>query len=180
MGCSSTLDFENPDVKATLDKYVKQPPNFNKVTGTVLQGHGKILNESELDNYKVMIILISQIVGLYFSAHWCDPCRDFTPKLAEFYQEVNKTEKNLEIIYISSDQTEEEFQEYFSTMPWLAIEYNDPKISQFIESYGTGAIPSLVILKRNGKTFRVNVQKEVRKDGIEAYYAWLGTALGMN
>jgi thiol-disulfide isomerase/thioredoxin len=30
--------------------------------------------------------LAGKVVGIYFSAHWCQPCRDFTPRLAAFYQ----------------------------------------------------------------------------------------------
>ena len=33
------------------------------------------------------------VIGLYFSAHWCPPCRNFTPKLSKFYEEANKNGK---------------------------------------------------------------------------------------
>ena len=32
----------------------------------------------------------SPLVGIYFSAHWCPPCRGFTPKLVEFFSELEK------------------------------------------------------------------------------------------
>jgi len=30
-----------------------------------------------------------KLLGLYFSMHTCPPCREFTPLLAEIYNEVN-------------------------------------------------------------------------------------------
>jgi len=33
----------------------------------------------------------------YFSAHWCPPCRGFTPKLAEFFENVNSCANEAEI-----------------------------------------------------------------------------------
>jgi nucleoredoxin len=68
-------------------------------------------------------------VGIYFSAHWCPPCRGFTPQLAEFYLRNSKN-KNLEIIFVSSDRDETSFQEYYNEMPWLALafEHRDLKV----------------------------------------------------
>ena len=45
-----------------------------------------------------------QVVGLYFSAHWCPPCRGFTPKLAEVYTAIKGTGMSLEIVFVSSDR----------------------------------------------------------------------------
>ena len=63
-------------------------------------------------------------VGLYFSAHWCPPCRGFTPQLAEFYNKNSKS-KNFEVIFISSDQNVEAFNDYYKEMPWLALDFSD-------------------------------------------------------
>jgi len=68
-----------------------------------------------------------RVLGLYFSAHWCPPCRDFTPILIEFYNRFKKSETaySLDIVFISSDIDEESFLEYLKQMPWPAIPYND-------------------------------------------------------
>ena len=65
-----------------------------------------------------------KVVGIYFSAHWCPPCRGFTPVLAEFYK-ANHASKNMEIIFVSSDQTVDQFKEYYNEMPWLALSFDE-------------------------------------------------------
>ena len=64
-----------------------------------------------------------KIVGLYYSAHWCPPCRAFTPKLVSWYEKVKG--KGLEIIFVSCDRDENGFNEYYGSMPWLAMPYDD-------------------------------------------------------
>jgi len=69
-----------------------------------------------------------RVLGLYFSAHWCPPCRDFTPVLVKFYNQFKKSAAAyclLDIVLISSDHDEESFLEYLKQMPWPAIPYDD-------------------------------------------------------
>ena len=44
-----------------------------------------------------------KVLGLYFSASWCGPCRSFTPKLSAKYRELTEAGKNFEIIFVSAD-----------------------------------------------------------------------------
>lgn len=69
-----------------------------------------------------------RVLGLYFAAHWCPPCRDFTPILIEFYSHFKESETAhclVDIIFISSDVDEESFLEYLKQMPWPAVPYSD-------------------------------------------------------
>ena len=58
--------------------------------------------------------------ALYFSAKWCGPCRKFTPILIDFYNDNS----NFEVIFVSLDKDINEFNEYFSKMPWKSLPYN--------------------------------------------------------
>ena len=62
----------------------------------------------------------STAVLVYFSAHWCPPCRMFTPMLVETYNQLKRDGKKVEVVFVSSDRTETGFTEYFSSMPWSA------------------------------------------------------------
>merc|ERR1711939_610371 len=72
----------------------------------------------------------SKAIGIYFSAHWCPPCRGFTPKLAEFYKDGLKDK--MEIFFVSSDRDQASFDEYFAEMPWQALPFDKRKEKNFL------------------------------------------------
>lgn len=90
--------------------------------------------------------------ALYFSAHWCPPCRAFTPKLVEWYQGFKAKHENFELVFVSRDKNEEAQLEYMkeAKMPWPAAKLaasNDPNFRK----YAASGIPYLVLLDENGK-----------------------------
>jgi len=104
------------------------------------------------DVYALTQVIEYEKFGLYFSAHWCPPCRMFTPTLVDFYNKINEKEKKLEIIFISNDQSLQQFEEYYKTMPWCAINYNNDEIRDTIgEAFQINGIPCLLIFDNKGK-----------------------------
>ena len=102
-----------------------------------------------------------QAVAIYFSAHWCPPCRGFTPKLAEAYSSLLAAGKSFEIVFVSSDREESAFDEYFGEQPWLALPYAERKRKAALsKKFKVEGIPSLVIL--DGETGEL-----ITKDGRE-------------
>ena len=90
-------------------------------------------------------------VGFYFSAHWCPPCRRFTPELTKVYNELILEEyRNFEVIFVSSDNSDEAFLDYFGEMPWWALPYENRKAKQALsDHFQVSGIPTLVVLDRN-------------------------------
>merc|ERR1711972_519288 len=108
-------------------------------------------------------------LALYFSAHWCPPCRGFTPQLAEWYKK-DLQNKGLEVIFVSSDRDEDSFKEYFAEQPWLALDYSDRKTKQGLsKAFKVSGIPSLVILDPALNTITTDGRSAVSADpeGLE-------------
>mmetsp|Transcript_15593 Transcript_15593/g.19788 ORF Transcript_15593/g.19788 Transcript_15593/m.19788 type:complete len:415 (-) Transcript_15593:140-1384(-) len=96
---------------------------------------------------------------LYFSAKWCGPCRMFTPGLIEFYNKV-KESKNIEVVFCSLDNDEDQYKEYTSKMPWLSMPFDAKETKAMARTYNARGIPHLVVV--DGETFEV-----VTYDGTE-------------
>merc|ERR1711963_10040 len=88
------------------------------------------------------------LVLYYFSAHWCPPCRQFTPMLKDFYEEA----EGIEIVFVSSDRSAEDMTSYMkeSHGDWLATEHNSAVANNLKQKYGVSGIPCLVVCKKDG------------------------------
>ena len=91
-----------------------------------------------------------EIPWVYFSAHWCGPCRGFTPKLAEWYKN-DLSKKNFEIIFVSSDRDQAAFDGYLSEMPWLALPFSDRGKGMLSDMFDVEGIPTFAIVGPDGK-----------------------------
>jgi len=107
--------------------------------------------------------LEGKVVGLYFSAHWCPPCRKFTPKLVQYHGE-NKD--NFEVVFVSSDRDAAAHKGYMkeANMPWYTIKYGSDTVKALKEKYKITGIPALVMLNSSGKTISRDGRTMVSKN----------------
>jgi len=103
------------------------------------------------------------IVLVYFSAHWCPPCRRFTPLLKNFYQDVS--EKGVELIFVSSDRSKEDMLNYMkeSHGDWYAFEHGSKIGQKLSKTFRVSGIPTLVALKTDGTIIDRNARGSIEK-----------------
>merc|ERR1712117_594811 len=82
---------------------------------------GSKLNKADQQVDTLEVLGDKDAIGIYFSAHWCPPCRGFTPKLADMYK--NGLKDKMEIFFVSSDRDQASFDAYFAEMPWQALPF---------------------------------------------------------
>lgn len=83
------------------------------------------MNEIQVDYHAKFLSIFLQ----------CPPCKAFTPMLTEVYKKINVNEKKFEIIFVSSDQNEAAFKEYFNEMPFLSLPYDSEIKDELSESF---------------------------------------------
>jgi len=118
-----------------------------------------------------------KLICFYFSAHWCPPCRNFTPVLKDFYSEVKD---DVEVVFVSADNTEEEMKSYYeeSHGDWLRAEHESDVSQNLMKHFECQYFPFMVVVKADGTLVTKEGTGAIRKDfkeskGKEIVDKWL-------
>lgn len=151
----------------------------NSATGTDNQatlkgGLADLLPENLLDSHGKEVSrnkLAGKTVGFYFSAHWCPPCRTFTPSLVKF-RDDNK--HDFEIVFVSSDKSPQAQMGYMeeTNMKWLTLPHRGKAANSLAGKYGVRGIPALIIVSPNGEIITKNGRGDVSGNPKGALAKW--------
>jgi nucleoredoxin len=125
-----------------------------------------------------------KIIGLYFTASWCRPCREFAPILSTVYRNMSlsmytksphdlKMHKEFEIIMISLDKNENEFQQYHLKTPFLALPFERKDILRDLWTmYEIKNIPTLLLLNENGQVLTREGKQLIEENYLNIPVLW--------
>merc|ERR1711963_662844 len=112
---------------------------------------GSLVVDKKNEKVPLKQLQSADVVGLYFSAHWCGPCRGFTPQLAKLYNECKDKKKN------------------FEEMPWCALSFKERTLKNNLsELYDVQGIPTLVLLTGNGELITDDGRSAIA-GGVDAF-----------
>lgn len=110
--------------------------------------------------------LEGKVVGLYFSANWYPPCRNFTEILINAYEHLNRSGSKFEVVFVSSDEDLDAFNKYRALMPWLSIPFSDLETKKALDrKFDIEGIPCLIILQPKDTKDEATLH-----DGVEIIY----------
>merc|ERR1711939_793084 len=99
-------------------------------------------------------LLGGKTLALYFSAHWCPPCKRFTPELAKTYAALKAAGRDdVEFVFVSGDFDEERYEE----------------LSSHFEVDG---IPTLITLSPEGKVITTKARAAAGADPEGKDFPW--------
>ena len=114
-------------------------------------------------------------IAFYFSAHWCPPCRQFTPLLARAYAESRTGQgQNVEVVFVSSDRSPADQASYMREAhgDWLAVPLGDPAGQALSARFGVRGIPALKVVGLDGSVISEDGRQEVSALGKNAFGQW--------
>ena len=106
----------------------------------LVDAEGKAVDVSTLDG---------KFVAIYHSAHWCPPCKAFTPQLVAF---ANAHKDKLAVVFVSYDKSAEAMTAYMTEtkMPWAAVPYKSASGKKNAEENSVKGIPTLLVYGPDG------------------------------
>jgi nucleoredoxin len=145
-----------PTANASPKRAVSSPTPAAPTNKIVDRLSGKLVlwNGSELETFDASALRARKYLAVYFSASWCGPCREFTPKLVNWYKQQKAERDTFEVIFVSRDHSKDAMVEYMKqdAMPWPALSFaKADQRSSPLEKYAGRGIPCLVVIDPEGK-----------------------------
>jgi nucleoredoxin len=118
-----------------------------------LQGKLVRLQGNGLQPYEAGRLNGVKFYALYYSASWCGPCRQFTPRLVEAYRTLKADYPEFEVVFVSADNSAGDMKDYMKDdrMTWPALKFDAVQTSEEIMRYCGNGIPCLVLVDGKGK-----------------------------
>jgi nucleoredoxin len=141
-----------------LANYPWRPRSVRQILGLDDSEGATLINKDGESKAVADVLGGVDVIALYFSAHWCGPCRQFTPKLAEQYKALKDAGKSFELVFVSSDKSADDMKEYMGEMPWWGLPFDKRGDKEELSNdFDVEGIPSLVFIDaKTGETITKN------------------------
>lgn len=120
-------------------------------------------------------------IGIYVGAEWASTCAPFVANLKRVHDKVNEKSMLpvLEVVYVSADKTQEQFDGFMRECPWVAVPFSELKLRKKIMSiYKAATLPKFILLSPSGKVL-TDDEKWVAVDVQGAKFPWEGPSDAM-
>jgi nucleoredoxin len=118
------------------------------------------LQASKLQSADTTRLRRARVVAFFYSAAWCAPCRQFSPKLVRFYNAALKQYPWFEVVLVSHDRNDHELIEHLNaeqiSFPVLRME----QAPGWVQLRCGKGIPTLVITDAEGRVLSQSWQED--------------------
>jgi len=109
----------------------------------------ELLGATVVDNKKQQVPVTSlggkgKVLGLLFAARWNPQSCGFTQHLVKFQARLKD---RLQVVFVSSDENVQQWNNLFAKMPWLAVPFTDQRrLAALSQKFDVKALPTLVLI----------------------------------
>ena len=82
------------------------------------------------------------LVGIYFGAKWCPPCRRFSPLLSRFAQH---NAKHFSVVFCSVDHSRDQCLSFSRGKHFLCVPFDVPQRRQLVKALRISSFPTLIV-----------------------------------
>lgn len=136
--CTLDADLANQMEQYRKMKKGNIAPDFSFPENVIMPGHITATTLKEIpSDYKVVV----------FAAGWCGHCRQELPAIARLYEKWK--EQGVEVIFVSLDETEQEFQSFAGDFPFVSLTDFKKWDSPIVQDYHIFATPTIYLLDKD-------------------------------